>query len=62
MRCVRRLPVEKSNKRALFSQNLTPEQAEYCIKRMKQYIDPISGRSIPGALDYEEFVHQFFNA
>lgn len=54
--------MRKVNQTALSSQNLTPEQAEYCIKRMKQYIDPMSGRSIPGALDYEEFVHQFFNA
>jgi len=42
--------------------NLTPEQADYCIKRMKPYVDPMSGRSIPGALDYEEFVHQMFQA
>jgi hypothetical protein len=29
---------------------------------MKPYVDPMSGRSIPGALDYEEFVHQMFQA
>uniref|UniRef100_A0A1I8A3G2 EF-hand domain-containing protein n=1 Tax=Steinernema glaseri TaxID=37863 RepID=A0A1I8A3G2_9BILA len=42
--------------------NLTPEQAEYCIKRMKPYTDAISGRSIPGALDYEQFVHNLFQS
>lgn len=42
--------------------NLTPEQAEYCIKRMKPYSDAMSGRSIPGALDYEEFVHNLFQS
>uniref|UniRef100_A0A0N5ANF9 Spectrin alpha chain n=1 Tax=Syphacia muris TaxID=451379 RepID=A0A0N5ANF9_9BILA len=40
--------------------NLTPEQAEYCIKRMKSYTEPISGRSVPGALDFEQFVHSLF--
>ncbi|MCP9263394.1 Spectrin alpha chain [Dirofilaria immitis] len=42
--------------------NLTPEQAEYCIKRMKPYTDAISGRTIPGALDYEQFVHTLFQS
>lgn len=42
--------------------NLTPEQAEYCIKRMKPYTDAISGRSVPGALDYEQFVHSLFQS
>ncbi|VDN60745.1 unnamed protein product [Dracunculus medinensis] len=42
--------------------NLTPEQAEYCIKRMKPYTDAISGRSVPGALDYEQFVHTLFQS
>ncbi|KRY71430.1 Spectrin alpha chain [Trichinella pseudospiralis] len=35
--------------------NLTAEQADYCIKRMKGYVEPLSGRSVPGALDYEQF-------
>ncbi|KRY60696.1 Spectrin alpha chain [Trichinella britovi] len=35
--------------------NLSIEQAEYCIKRMKGYVEPLSGRSVPGALDYEQF-------
>ncbi|VDM96402.1 unnamed protein product [Thelazia callipaeda] len=42
--------------------NLSPEQAEYCIKRMKPYTDAISGRSVPGALDYELFVHSLFQS
>ncbi|EJW84765.1 hypothetical protein WUBG_04325 [Wuchereria bancrofti] len=46
----------------LYKDNLTPEQAEYCIKRMKPYTDAISGRSMPGALDYEQFVHTLFQS
>uniref|UniRef100_A0A0K0ELE0 SH3 domain-containing protein n=1 Tax=Strongyloides stercoralis TaxID=6248 RepID=A0A0K0ELE0_STRER len=41
--------------------NLSPEQAEYCIKRMKPYTDAIGGRSIPGALDFEQFVAAYFH-
>ncbi|KAL1237274.1 Spectrin alpha chain [Trichinella spiralis] len=40
--------------------NLSIEQAEYCIQRMKGYVEPLSGRSVPGALDYEQFVHSLF--
>lgn len=40
--------------------NLAQEQAEYCIKRMKPYTGAMSGKSVPGALDYEEFVHSLF--
>nr|CAD2192579.1 unnamed protein product [Meloidogyne enterolobii] len=42
--------------------NLTPEQAEYCIKRMKPYVDAVSGRTIAGALDFEQFVHSMFQS
>ena len=42
--------------------NLTPEQAEYCIQRMKPYTDASSGRVIQGGLDYETFVHSLFQA
>lgn len=42
--------------------NLTPEQAEFCIKRMKPYTDTISGRAIQGGLDYEQFVHVLFQS
>jgi len=42
--------------------NLSPEQAEYCIKRMKPYVEAVSGRPIAGALDFETFVQtQFAN-
>uniref|UniRef100_A0A2A6CFM8 Spc-1 n=1 Tax=Pristionchus pacificus TaxID=54126 RepID=A0A2A6CFM8_PRIPA len=41
---------------------LAPEQAEYCIQRMKPYTDAVSGRQIPGGLDYETFVHSLFQA
>lgn len=40
--------------------NLTQEQAEYCIKRMKPYVESVSGRKIDGALDFEHFVHSLF--
>ncbi|PAV55545.1 hypothetical protein WR25_20353 [Diploscapter pachys] len=40
--------------------NLSPEQAEYCIKRMKPYVESLSGRSIQGGLDYEQFVQSLF--
>jgi spectrin alpha len=40
--------------------NLTPEQAEYCIKRMNPYIESATGRTIQGALDYETFVTELF--
>jgi len=41
-------------------QNLSPEQADYCIKHMKPYVDAMSGRSVAGALDYEEFTRSLF--
>ncbi|KAI6209533.1 Spectrin protein 1 [Aphelenchoides besseyi] len=40
--------------------NLRQEEAEYCIKRMKPYVEAVSGRKIDGALDYEQFVHSLF--
>jgi len=39
--------------------NLTKEQAEYCIARMKPYKDP-SGRTILDAYDYVTFTHDLF--
>jgi hypothetical protein len=27
---------------------------------MKPYSEPMSGRTVPGALDYEQFVHSLF--
>ncbi|GMT03322.1 hypothetical protein PENTCL1PPCAC_25496, partial [Pristionchus entomophagus] len=41
---------------------LHADQAEYCIQRMKPYTDAVSGRQIPGGLDYETFVHSIFQA
>ncbi|XP_064458376.1 spectrin alpha chain-like isoform X2 [Ornithodoros turicata] len=40
--------------------NLTKEMADYCVSRMKPYIDPKSGRSIQGAYDYIEFTQTLF--
>jgi spectrin alpha len=40
--------------------NLTRDQANYCITRMKPYIDPKSNRSIPDAYDYAEFTRELF--
>ncbi|CAD6188004.1 unnamed protein product [Caenorhabditis auriculariae] len=39
---------------------LTPQQAEFCTRRMKTYVDS-AGRPIPGALDYSQFVDVVFN-
>lgn len=40
--------------------NLTKDMADYCVSRMKPYVDPKSGRSIPGAYDYIEFTRTLF--
>jgi len=40
-------------------QNLTKEQAEYCISRMKPYQDS-SGRTILDAYDYVTFTNDLF--
>ena len=39
--------------------NLTREQADYCISRMKPYVDK-SGRQIPDAYDYVDFTRELF--
>lgn len=39
--------------------NLTKEQADYCISRMKPYVDR-SGRAIPDAYDYADFTGSMF--
>merc|ERR1711994_408834 len=41
--------------------NLSKEMADYCIARMKPYVDPRSGQSITGALDYMEFTTRLFS-
>nr|BAN20944.1 spectrin [Riptortus pedestris] len=40
--------------------NLTKEMADYCVARMKPYVDPKTERPIPGALDYIEFTRTIF--
>ncbi|KAL3244520.1 hypothetical protein MRX96_002279 [Rhipicephalus microplus] len=40
--------------------NLTKDMADYCVSRMKPYVDPKSGRSISGAYDYIEFTRTLF--
>lgn len=40
--------------------NLSPDQAEYCIKKMNPYKDK-TGREIYNAYDYEEFTHSLFS-
>lgn len=39
--------------------NLTKEQADYCLQRMKPYVDK-SGRTIPDAYDYTDFTESMF--
>jgi spectrin alpha len=41
-------------------QNLTKEMADYCVSRMNSYVDPKTGKSIPGALDYMDFTRTLF--
>ena len=40
-------------------QNLTKEQADYCINRMKPYQDK-TGRSIPDTYDFIDFTRSLF--
>lgn len=42
-------------------QSLTKEQAEYCIERMRPYVDD-KGREIPGAYDYKTFCEELFSS
>ncbi|XP_059141379.1 spectrin alpha chain-like isoform X3 [Physella acuta] len=39
--------------------NLTKEQADYCISRMKPYVDK-TGRAVLDSYDYVDFTHQLF--
>lgn len=34
--------------------------ADYCVARMKPYVEPKTERSIAGALDYIEFTRTLF--
>ncbi|CAH2100408.1 unnamed protein product [Euphydryas editha] len=40
--------------------NLTKEMADYCVARMKPYVDPKTERPIPNALDYIDFTRTLF--
>lgn len=40
-------------------QNLTREQADYCVSHMKPYVDG-KGRELPTAFDYVEFTRSLF--
>uniref|UniRef100_A0A0P4VTQ5 Putative beta-spectrin n=2 Tax=Rhodnius TaxID=13248 RepID=A0A0P4VTQ5_9HEMI len=40
--------------------NLTKEMADYCVARMKPYVDAKTERPIPGALDYIDFTRTIF--
>lgn len=35
--------------------------ADYCVGRMKPYVDPKSNLAVPGALDYIEFTRTLFS-
>merc|ERR1712217_499541 len=41
--------------------NLSKEMADYCVARMKPYVDPRTGQGITGALDYMEFTTTLFS-
>ncbi|KAK2155900.1 hypothetical protein LSH36_228g07017 [Paralvinella palmiformis] len=40
--------------------NLTKEQADYCISKMKPYEDPRTARVVPDAYDYVSFTRELF--
>jgi len=46
-------------KEELYS-NLTKDMADYCIARMKPYVDPRTNQPVTGALDYLEFTRTLF--
>jgi len=46
-------------KEELYS-NLTKDMADYCIGRMKPYVDPRTEQPVTGALDYLEFTRTLF--
>merc|ERR1711899_529895 len=51
---------EDGTQEELYS-NLSKEMADYCIARMKPYVDPRTGQGITGALDYMEFTRTLFS-
>ncbi|XP_076321230.1 spectrin alpha chain-like isoform X2 [Tachypleus tridentatus] len=40
--------------------NLTKEMADYCVSRMKPFVDPKTGRTVSGAYDYVDFTRTLF--
>ena len=42
------------------AQNLSAEQADYCVRNMKPYVDPRTGRGVVDAYNYTDFVHTLF--
>lgn len=40
--------------------NLTKEMADFCVARMKPFVEPKTERPIAGALDYIEFTRTLF--
>lgn len=43
-----------------YLQNLTKEMADYCVARMKPYVEQKTERPIPNALDYIDFTRTLF--
>lgn len=41
-------------------QNLTKEMADYCMRRMKKYVDPNTGLPVANAYDYVDFTRTLF--
>lgn len=52
---------EKINSKFCFFQNLPKDKVDYCLKRMKPYIDPKTGREIKDAFDFADFVEKLFS-
>lgn len=52
-------PASVSDGCHLSLQNLTREQADYCVSHMKPYVDS-KGRELPTAFDYVEFTRSLF--
>ncbi len=42
--------------------NLTREMADYCIKKMKPYVDPRTGQEVNDAYDYLDFTSTLFKS
>ncbi len=40
--------------------NLTKEMADYCIRKMRPYVDPRTGQEVTGSLDYMEYTRTLF--